>query len=111
MRHVRCLAHAFVTALALVSWGSVGWIIYDNPGTGSSLRLAGMALMSLAAVTTGLALLPVVLHAYVRQRRSLLDAEQAAIAGWHLGFAAGQASRNDSPTGEPDRSLRIVVGG
>lgn len=73
MLRARSFAHAFVTALALVSWGGVAWVVFDNPGTDSPIRLGGMALMALAATTTGIALLPVVVSSYVTRHKSLRD--------------------------------------
>lgn len=62
MYRFRCLAHATVTAVSLVSWGGVLWGIIRAPGPDAMMRLPWFALLSVAAVSSGLALLPVLIH-------------------------------------------------
>ena len=60
MYRFRCLAHATVTAVAIVSWGGVLWGIYHAPDPDAMMRLPWFALLSVAAVSSGLAVLPAV---------------------------------------------------
>jgi hypothetical protein len=53
----------------------------------------GMALLSLASVTTGLALLPVVAWSFLKRYTHLLESTQAIVAAWQLGAAAGERRR------------------
>lgn len=93
MSHVRCFAHSLVIAAALVSWGGCAYIGIWHGGAEDPLRFIGMVLLSMAAVTTGLALLPVVVWSFLKRYTHLLDSTHVIEAAWQMGAAAGERRR------------------
>ena len=93
MSHVRCFAHSLVIAVALVSWGGCAYIGLWHGASDDPLRFMGLALLSLASTTTGLALLPVVVWSFLKRYTHLLDSPHVIEAAWQMGAAAGERRR------------------
>ncbi len=87
MHRLRCLAHAFVTATALVAWAGVGLLIFEHPTANDEWRLPFFAVLGIAIGASSLALFPVVIVGYLERSRRLRDTRGVAEAFYWWGRA------------------------
>jgi hypothetical protein len=90
-----------------VSWGGVAWGIYNNPGVDNMMRLPWFALLSVAAVSSGLALVPVLLHGFDGRpaRHAQTDERGLCEAFYWWGREDEQAAAEGR---EPQHEARLV---
>jgi hypothetical protein len=92
----------------------VAWGIIDNPGVDNMMRLPWFALLSVAAVSGGLALLPVMLHGMDGRpaRHAQTDERGLCEAFYWWGREDEQASAEGREPEHVDKlaRLRLIVG-